>query len=471
MDVLPYPGVVTKLPGNAFWHGFADMGAVAGHDFVLATGDGCYVVDEAGNRYLDSTAGLWFCNIGHGRRELAEAAAKQMSDLASYSTFGDFATRPLIDLADRISALAPAEDTKVFFTSGGSDSVETAVKMSRRYWVLTGKPDKQMIITRTHSYHGMHMAGTSIAGIPANRDGYGPMFTEVRNIAWDDAEDLARAIDEVGAENVAAFLCEPVIGAGGVYIAPEGYLSRVREICRERGVHFIADEVICGFGRTGEMFASGRWNLDPDMLLVAKGMTSGYLPMGAVLAAGRIAEPFWSTPGQAWRHGYTYSGHATSAAVALVNLDILESEKLVQAVADKQVMFSASLAPLRDHSFVIDVRAGVGLLGAVQLDPALLAEDPTIGPRLVRAVRDKGVITRLLADGGLQVSPPFTITRDDLRLLVTAVDESLTELGSQRVARSRSNVDLLPEQTRDDSGGFESLEARLLADVPPHHGG
>jgi len=461
---------VTKLPGNALWHGFADMHAVADHDFVVATGDGCYVVDESGKRYLDSTAGLWFCNIGHGRRELAEAAAKQMSDLASYSSFGDYATRPLIELADRIAEVAPAEDTKVFFTSGGSDSVDTAVKMSRRYWVLTGQPSKQMIITRDRSYHGMHMAGTSIAGIPANRDGYGPMFTEVRNVPWDDAEDLARAIDEVGAENVAAFMCEPVIGAGGVYIAPDGYLARVREICRERDVHFIADEVICGFGRTGAMFASGRWNLDPDMLLVAKGMTSGYLPMGAVLAAGRIAEPFWAAPGQVWRHGYTYSGHAAAAAVALVNLDILESENLVQAVADKQLMLSASLAPLRDHSHVIDVRAGVGLLGAVQVDPSVNAADPTFGARLVRSMREKGVLTRLLVDGGLQISPPFTITRDDLRILTTAIDESLTELGSTRVSRSRSSVDLLPEQTRDDSGGFDSLDATLLADVPPHHG-
>lgn len=461
---------MTKLPGNALWHGFADMNSVADHDFVLAAGEGCYVVDESGKRYLDSTAALWFCNIGHGRRELAEAAAKQMSDLAAYSSFGDFATRPLIELADRISALAPAEDTKVFFTSGGSDSVDTAVKMSRRYWVLTGQPTKQMIITRDRSYHGMHMAGTSIAGIPGNREGYGPLFTEVRNVAWDDAEDLARAIDEVGAENIAAFMCEPIIGAGGVYVAPEGYLARVREICRERGVHFIADEVICGFGRTGEMFASGRWNLDPDMLLVAKGMTSGYLPMGAVLAAGRIAEPFWSAPGQMWRHGYTYSGHAAAAAVAHANLDVLESENLVQAVTDKQMMLSATLAPLREHSYVCDVRAGVGLLGAVQLDPAMIAADPTIGARLVRAVREKGVLTRLLADGGLQVSPAFTVTREDLRLLVSAVDESLSELGSQRVTRMGSNVDLLPEQTRDDSGGFDSLDARLLADVPPHHG-
>ena len=461
---------MTKLPGNALWHGFADMNAVAEHDFVLATGDGCYVVDESGKRYLDSTAALWFCNIGHGRRELAEAAAKQMSDLAAYSSFGDFATRPLIELADRLASLAPAEDTKVFFTSGGSDSVETAVKMSRRYWVLTGQPAKQMIITRDRSYHGMHLGGTSIAGIPGNREGYGPLFTEVRNVAWDDAEDLARAIDEVGAENVAAFLCEPIIGAGGVYVAPDGYLARVREICRERGVHFIADEVICGFGRTGEMFASGRWDLDPDMLLTAKGMTSGYLPMGAVLAAGRIAEPFWSAPGQMWRHGYTYSGHAAAAAVAHANLDIIESEKLVQAVADKQMMLKASLSPLREHSFVVDVRAGVGLLGAIQLDPALMADDPTIGARLVRAVRQRGVLTRLLADGGLQVSPPFMITRDDLRVLVTAVDEALSELGSRRVVHAGSTVDLLPEQTRDDAGGFDSLDARLLADVPPHHG-
>lgn len=446
------------------------MSAVADHEFVIAGGDGAYVIGEDGRRYFDSTSALWFANVGHGRAELAEAAAAQMRSIAAYSNFTDLATRSTIEFAERIAAVSPLEGTKVFFTSGGSDSVDTAVKLSRRYWNLVGKPAKHMIITRDRSYHGMHIGGTSLAGIPMNKDGYGTFLPDVRHVAWDDAEDLARVIDEVGAENVAAFFCEPVIGAGGVYIAPEGYLERVREICRERGVHFVADEVICGFGRTGRMFGSQRWNLMPDMIVVAKGMTSGYLPMGGLLVSGHVAEPFWTTPGLLWRHGYTYSGHAAAAAVGIANLDILEREQLVERVASMELALTAALVPLRGHSYVHEVRSGVGLLGAVQLDPELIKADPSIGGRLVKEIRSRGVVSRLLADGGLQVSPPFVSTREDFALLAGAIDDSLTALGSRSTSLATMNADLLPELTGDDSGGFGSLEARLLADVPPHHG-
>ena len=455
---------------SALWHPFADMSQVAGQDFEIASGDGCYVTSEDGRRFLDSTAALWYCNVGHGRASIAEAVARQMSALAAYSNFGDFATRPTLDLADRLAAMAPMGDAKVLFTSGGSDSVDTAVKFARRYWSVVGSPERSIIITRTRPYHGMHLAGTSLAGIPANRDGYTALDQQVVNVAWDDAEALADCIDELGAERVAAFFCEPVIGAGGVYIAPEGYLQRIREICSTRGVLFVADEVITGFGRTGRMFASE--GLDPDLVLTAKGLTSGYLPMGAVLIAGRVAEPFWSTPGLMWRHGYTYSGHASAAAAAMANLDIIESERLVERVAQSQVSLSAALVGLRDHEWVVDVRSGAGLLGAVTLDPGLLAEDPTTMPRLLACLCDMGVLSRALADGSLQVSPPFIITRDELHTYADAVDQALTELGSTRAARTSTPgaADLLPEQTSDDAGGFASLEAELLANVPPHHG-
>ena len=457
-------------PVSAFWHPFADMSQVAGHDFVLASGDGVYVTNEEGRRYLDSTAGLWYCNVGHGRESIGQAVMEQMSRIASFSNFGDLATRPTLDLADRLSALAPMPDAKVFFTSGGSDAVDTAVKLVRRYWAVKGREDRTVIITRSRAYHGMHFAGTALAGIPANRDGYGPLDMDVANVAWDDAEALAATIDSIGADRVAAFFCEPVIGAGGVYLPPAGYLKRVREVCAERGVLFVADEVICGYGRTGKMFASE--GLDPDLVLTAKGLTSGYQPMGAVLIAGRVAEPFWTTPGLLWRHGYTYSGHACAAAAAMANLDIIEQEGLVDRVATNQVALTAALIGLRDHSWVVDVRSGMGLLAAVTIDPQILAGDPSTMNRLILALREEGVISRGLADGSLQISPPFIITREEMQFLGGAIDRALTALGSTRPAGSSSGLDevpLLPELVSEDAGGFGSLDASLRENVPPHH--
>ncbi len=455
---------------SSFWHPFANMADVAGHDFVIASGHGSYVTGEDGRDYLDATAGLWFCNVGHGRTEIGDAVARQMSSIAAYSNFGDMATRPTMELADRLSAMAPMADAKVFFTSGGSDAVDTAVKLVRRYWNLVGQPNRTVVITRDRAYHGMHMAGTSLAGIVANRDGYGPLDGAVARVAWDEPQALAERIDELGRENVAAFFCEPVIGAGGVYPPPPGYLSAVREICRDREVLFVADEVITGYGRTGRMFASEE--LEPDLVLTAKGLTSGYLPMGAVLVGAPVAGPFWESPGSLWRHGYTYSGHASAAAAAMTNLDIIEDEGLVERVAGLQIALTAALVPLRSHSWVSDVRSGVGLLGAVTIDPQVLSGDATVMPRLIAALRDRGVLTRGLADGSVQISPPFVITRDELNTLAAAIDESLIDLGSTRAASpaGAAGRDLVPDVTSDEAGGFGSLDERLLADVPPHHG-
>lgn len=452
---------------HPFWHPFADMAQVAGRELVIVSGSGSTVVAEDGREFLDATAGLWYCNVGHGRDEIAQAAAAQMRAIASYSAFGDLATRPALDLAERLAGLAPMADAKVFFTSGGSDAVDTAVKLARRYWSLRGRPDRSVIVTRSRSYHGMHLAGTSLAGIDANREGHGPLDSQVARVAWDDPDDLADRLDRLGPERVAAFFCEPVIGAGGVYPPPPGYLDAVRRACRDRDVLFVADEVITGYGRTGRMFASD--GLDPDLVLTAKGLTSGYLPMGAVLVAGRVAEPFWT--GGVWRHGYTYSGHAAAAAVALANLGIVDREGLVARVAAAQLTLAAALAPLRAHDWVAQVRTAAGLLGAVQLEPGLLAEDPAALGRVVSGLRDRGILTRPLADGSLQVSPPFVITRAELHRIGAAMDDALAAAGSSRRARADAPVDLLPDVTADEAGGFGSTDDRLRADVPPHHGG
>jgi putrescine---pyruvate transaminase len=458
------------LPDGAFWHPFADMSSVAGHEFVLVSGDGAVVTDSEGREYVDASAALWYCNVGHGRREIADAAAAQMTALASYSTFGDNATAPTIELAERIAHLSGVPGAKVFFTSGGSDAVDTAVKLVRRYWSLVGQPSRQWIITRDRAYHGMHMAGTSLAGIAMNKDGYGDLDAKVANVAWDSADALEEAITRIGAENVGAFFCEPVIGAGGVYPPPDDYLESVRDICRRHGVLFVADEVICGFGRVGRWFGSQRWSLDPDLILIAKGMTSGYVPMGAVIVADRVAEPFWTTPGFIWRHGYTYSGHATAAAAALANLAIIEREHLVERVAKDELTLAAALLPLRPHSHVHDVRAGTGLLGAVQLNPEWLAQEPGAGMQLVREVRARGVLTRLLSDGGLQVSPPFVITRQQMQQVAQAFDDALRAMGSTVGRVEPDDRVLLPQLTGDEQGGFGSNAAELRANVPPHHG-
>ena len=347
---------------GAFWHSFADMSVVEQGELVIDRGEGVSVWDEGGRRYLDATASLWYCNVGYGRTEIADAASAQMRRLPAYSTFGDNSNRPAIELAERVASVAPMPDSKVFFTSGGSDSIDTATKMARRFWQVTGQPERTLLITRERAYHGMHIAGTSLAGIEANATGYGDLVEGVMKVAWDSVDALRTAIETAGPERVAAFFCEPILGAGGVFPAPHGYLKEVRELCRETGVLSVADEVITGFGRTGDWFASSRLELEPDLITCAKGITSGYLPMGAVIASPRVAAPFFDGTAGVWRHGYTYSGHATAAAAGLANLDILEREALPARALQLETELADALAPLEEHDLVSEVRRGVGVL-------------------------------------------------------------------------------------------------------------
>jgi putrescine aminotransferase len=409
------------------WHGFADMGAVDGHEFVVARGDGCYIWDEAGRRYLDGTASLWYANVGYGRREIADAVSAQLQTLHAYHTFGEYATRPVLELADRLSAIAPVAGSKVFLTSGGSDSIDTAAKLARRYFHELGQPERTVILTRSWAYHGMHAYGTAMAGIEANRFATGELIPDFSFVTWDSADDLAEAIDRIGAERIAAFFCEPVIGAGGIRFAPDGYLHRVREIVRDAGALFVSDEVITGFGRTGEWFGSQRFGLDPDLVTFAKGVTSGYVPLGGVLAAPHIAEPFWRG-GVIWRHGYTYSGHTSACAAALANLAIMEDEGLDTRAAQLEGPLADALQPLLDHPLVTEIRTGAGLLAAVQLDPDAVAADPSLPGRAATACRNAGVISRALAGGGLQISPALVITEDQLAELAAGYRTALDSL-------------------------------------------
>ena len=411
-----------------FWHPFADMRAVlASGELIIERGEGATVFDADGRRYIDATASLWYCNVGHGRREIADAAAAQMSKLAAYSTFGDFVNRPVLDLAERVAAHAPVDDPKVFLTSGGSDSIDTALKLARRYWQAMGQPDRVLAVSRTGGYHGMHIAGTALAGIEANRAGYGGELLGggAEAVAWDSADALEELISRVGAEHVAAFFCEPVIGAGGVFHAPPGYLAKVRDICRQTGVLFIADEVVTGFGRVGSWFASERFDLDPDLIVAAKGITSGYLPLGALIASGRIAEPFFDGTVGMWRHGYTYSGHAAVAAAALANLDILEGDGLIERARTLEVELADALKPLASHELISEIRVAEGVFAAVQIDPARIAEDATLPMKVVAAARPEGIATRALATGAIHVSPALVITRSELDELADGLRRAL----------------------------------------------
>lgn len=413
---------------SALWHPFASMGRVeAEGEFVIERGEGSYVWDVDGKRYVDAIASLWYCNIGYGRTEIADAVADQLSNLHAYHTFGEFATPPAIALADRIAAIAPMPDAKVFFASGGSDAVDTAAKMIRRYWTLRGHPQKTTMVFRERAYHGMHAYGTSLAGIEPNREQHGPLIKDVLRVPWDSADGLRAAIEHAEGR-VGGFYCEPVVGAGGVLLPPEGYLKEAREICAEHDVLFVADEVITGFGRMGDWFASTRFGLDPDLILFAKGVTSGYLPLGGVIASATVAEPFWSED-LLWRHGYTYSGHSAACVAGLVNLDIMEREDLHKVGLVLEGDIAEALEPLVDNELVTEVRAGLGVLAAVQLDADAVDADPTLPGRAFRAGLEHGVISRILTGWAYQVSPPLVISREQIGEMASGFAAAVESLG------------------------------------------
>jgi putrescine---pyruvate transaminase len=425
-------------PDTRLWHPFSDMAAVRGREFVIARGEGVWLYDEDGKRYLDASASLWYANVGHGRREIADAVHRQMLTLETFSIFGDNATRPALELADLLTARAPIRDAKVFLTTGGGDAIETAAKLARLYWHVVGEPERLHVISRSGGYHGTLAFGTSIGGIEANRDGYGPLVERTSIVPRDSAQALRDEIERVGAERVAAFFMEPVLGAGGVYPPLPGYVEEVAAICRETGVLFVVDAVIAGFGRLGSWFGCERFGIEPDLITFAKGVTSGYLPLGGVLVSGHVAEPFWSGPGRTVRHGQTYAGHATVCAAALANIRILEREGLIPRGEELEDDLYDALAPLREHALVGDVRGGVGLLAAVAIDDALLAQDAALPAKLSTAIRRHGVIARSLARE-IAISPPLVVTTDEIGLIAEAIRaglDDLVESGDMAVAEA-----------------------------------
>jgi putrescine aminotransferase len=418
---------------TSLWHPFADMAVVRHDELVITRGEGVWLWDEDGNRYLDGSASLWYCNVGHGRTEIADAVARQIKELEAWSIFGDAATPPALELADVLVERSSLDDAKVFFTSGGGDAIDTAAKFARLYWQVLGQPERLHIVSRTLAYHGTMAFGTSIGGIEGNRVGYGPLVPNTSQVQWDSLEALAAEIEQVGPERVAAFFMEPVIGAGGVLPPPDGYVERAAEICRDANVLFVCDSVICGFGRLGTWFGFERFGVEPDLVTFAKGVTSGYLPLGGVVVSGRVAEPFWSEPGRVTvRHGQTYSGHAAVCAAALANIAIMERENLIPRGRELEAELLTTLAPLADHPLVGEVRGGTGLLTAIAFDAAALAQDPALPAKAYRAIRPHGVILRALG-GALAVSPPLTISSDEMQLIHDAVRAGLDALVESQV--------------------------------------
>lgn len=421
-----------------FWHPFADMAAVRRAEIVMVRGEGTSVWDEDGNRYLDATASLWCVNVGHGRQEIADAVAAQMRELASYSAFGAFASKPALSLAERVAGYAEdvVDDPRVFFGLGGGDAIDTAAKLARRYFAACGEPDRTHLIGRSQGYHGTHGLGTSIGGITANQDGMGPLDPDTSRVPHDSVEALEAEIARLGPGRVAAVFVEPVIGAGGVHLPLPGYVATVADLCAKSGALLVIDAVIGAFGRLGTWLAAERFGVRPDMITFAKGLTSGYLPLGGVVISGRVAEPFWERGGLWFRHGQTYSGHPTSCAAAHANLDIIEREGLLDRGRELEDEIAEAFAPLAGLELVAAVRAGLGALGAVAFDPAALAEHPDLPARTFAQAKSRGVLVRPLGDA-VAISPPLITTREEIDTAASVIGEAITAVAADLGATAK----------------------------------
>lgn len=441
-------------------HPFTDHKSLRGEGSRIIVGaEGSTVIDADGRRILDGMAGLWCVNVGYGREELARAAYEQMRELPYYNSFFKSSTPPAVRLAERLSELAPEGIEQVFFGSSGSESNDTVIRFVRQYWALEGEPERTIIVSRRDAYHGSTVGAASMGGMGAMHGqlrvplpgfvhamppyAYGEAEDGEENEAFGlrAARDVERMIEEVGPEKVAAFIGEPIQGAGGVRIPPESYWPEVQRVCDRHGILLVADEVITAFGRTGHWFGCERYGIRPDMITVAKGITSGYQPLSAVLVGERVASTFVDKGGEFF-HGYTYSGHPVACAVALANLDILARERLVERVrTDVGPHLREALTPFRDHPLVGEVRAE-GLMAGIELvaDKAARRRFEDLG-RVGKMARDhsfaRDLVMRAVGDT-LILAPPLVITRDEIdavaERLGEVLDATLADLRREGVA-------------------------------------
>jgi PLP-dependent transaminase len=392
---------------------------------VWARGEGALLWDDEGKQYVDGTCGLWQCAVGHGRAELADVAAEQMRTLEFYASFWDFSNEPSIRLAAKLAELSPAGLEHVFFTNGGSEGIETAIKLVRLAWHAQGAPERTVILSRKAAYHGVGSASLAATGIPPLKEGFGPLpdgfvhlSTPTRASSADElVAELERTIDEVGADRIAAMVGEPVMGVGGMIPPPEGYWPRVQEVLRAHGILLVLDEIVTAYGRTGYWFAAERYGLDADAIVTAKALTSGYVPMGAVLLHDRLVAML---DGTQLRHGFTYNGHPVGAAVALANLAIIEREGLLARAVEIGERMLAGLQPAEELDAVAEVR-GVGAMLGIEL-----AGDRDGAP-VAAGARSRGVIVRASGQK-IVLSPPLVIEHEQADTIVEVLLGELREL-------------------------------------------
>jgi putrescine aminotransferase len=405
---------------GAFLHPFAKPARE--HFIRLVRGTGSLLWDVDGNEYIDGMASLWYCNVGHGRTEIADAVAAQMGTLETYSCFDPF-TNPMADaIAERVADLSPIDDARVFLCGSGSESIDTAMKLARLAHVRAGHPERTLIISRMRGYHGTNYGGTTAQGLPPNKEGWGPLVPEVVQVPGDDVEALATLMAERSSE-IAAVITEPVQGAGGVWPPEEGYLESVRRLCDQHGALLIFDEVITGFGRLGQWFGSIHYGVTPDLITFAKAVTSGYQPLGGVIVSKAVSEPLEADPDYVLKTGYTYSGHASVAAAAMVNLDIIEREDLLASAGRIGSRLSAGLRSLADDGLIAAVR-GDGAVWAAGMHPGVDAakvRDHMLG---------SGVIVRAIADHSCAFCPPLVTTDDQVDRIVDALSSALTTVAA-----------------------------------------
>ena len=436
--------VAHHLPPQQDWQAVEDMGGSR----IIVRGEGCTIIDGDGFRLLDGMAGLWCVNVGYGRTELAEAAYNQMLELPYYNSFFKTVAPPTVELAAKLSGLLGSHFSHIFFNSSGSEAIDTLIRIARHYWQVKGEPQRQVIISRVNGYHGSTVAGMSLGGMAPMHAQGGPLLPGFVHVmqpykfadGFDENKDAfaaraAQAVEDAilaaGPEHVAAFIGEPVQGAGGVIIPPAGYWPRVEAICRKYGILLCCDEVICGFGRLGQWFGHQHYGIMPDLVTMAKGLSSGYLPISAVGVADFIVATIKSNPDD-FVHGYTYSGHPTAAAVALKNLEIIEREDLVRRTREDTGPYLAQrLAELARHPLVGEARS-LGLIGAVEI----VAEPGTNrrfggGGKAGIVVRDiciaKGLMVRGVKDS-IVMSPPLIITHAEIDRMIGIIAAALDEV-------------------------------------------
>jgi adenosylmethionine-8-amino-7-oxononanoate aminotransferase len=443
------------------WMHFTRMGSYDdGHEVpVIVRGEGCYVYDEHGKRYLDGLSALYCVNIGHGRTELGQAAARQAEELGFYTNWS-YAHPRSIELATRIAKLAPGELNRVFFTSGGSEAVESAWKLAKAYHAANGEPTRHKLISRRLAYHGTSMGALTATGVPALRSPFEPLtpggnhVPNTNSYRWEDDRDplwAADAIEEAilfeGEQTVAAVILEPVQNSGGCFVPQDGYFQRVREICDRHGVLLISDEVICAWGRLGYWFGCERFDYQPDMITIAKGLTSAYAPLGAVLAADRIAEPFLHGK-ETFIHGFTFGGHPMACAVGLANIDVMEREELCAHVLANEGGFREMLDGLRDLPIVGDVR-GAGYFQAIELVKDKETKETFSHEEAEHLLRDflsgelysRGLICRTddRGDPVVQLSPPLIAGAEQFEEIESILRPVLSE-ASERVEAGWSSL-------------------------------